>query len=434
MKRWTLAISIALALVLLAGTGGLAQTPTPVAKIEGSISAVDVPGNKVTITPEAGSAVTLNVTDKTEIGVPGKEPATLADLKAGQPVKAKYETATSAALEIEVKEAKPSNVQGQITALDPAARKVTITPKEGQPVVLAITDKTKLEVWGKELAAFSDLKMGEVVRAEYNPTTLEALEMEVKGKPESLLSPKQGFFGTVKAKTDTSLTLDTKRGEVVLTLDGDTQYWNPPQKGATLTEVKVGDRVAVLALKQDSTLLARRVLIIPPKPVRLQVTGTVSQIEGNTITLTDKDGNTYKAELPQGLVSKIEVGDLVTLTLLKTPGVEKFVAGGMMGGKEMQERHLRSLDKVKAKRAETEAEQGKKAQELEKLDGLIQKNMEQQQEMMKKVMEKAPPQARKAIEKAMENSRRGWEQAKEALKKEKKEKEKEKERGKGKKS
>ena len=426
MKIWILAMVVAVAMVLGLSTGVLAQTQTPtttptptptIAEIEGSITAVDPVAKTVTITSDSGVAITLEATDSTEVEVRGKERATLADLKVGQWAKAEYETSTKNALEIEVKEVKPAKIQGEITALDSTANKVTMAPKQGEAVILTVTDKTEIKVWGKEPAGFSDLKVGDSVKAEYDPSTKEALEIEVKAKGEPSLAVRQGFFGTVKATTDTSLTLTTKQGDVTFTLDANTQFWNPPQKDATLAAIEVGDRAAVLAVRQDSTLLARRVLVIPPKPVRTQVSGTVTKVEGNTITLTDKDGNTFTAELPKGLGAKVQVGDVLTLTLLRTHGVEKYIANGLMRGDELRDRLNGFVEKAKGRKADTDEEKGKQARDLDKLEGLLQRNMERQQEIMQKVMDKAPPQARDAIQKAMENSRRGWEQAKESLKK-----------------
>ena len=424
MKKWSIGLILAGLLVLGMGGGILAQTPTPTpafTEFQGAITAVDLAGNKVSIDPDGDAGVIiLNVTSSTEIEVPGKDEATIANLLAGDRVKATYETATLNALEIAVQAAK---VQGEITALDAATKKVTIKPKVGDPVELTVTDRTELEVWGKEPAVFADLQVGQWAKAEYNAAAAnkEAYVIEVKGKGEPSLAVRQGFFGTVKAKTADSLTLDTKQGEVVLTLDANTQYWDPPQKDGTLAAVNVGDRVAVLAEKQDGTYLAKRVLVIPAKPakpVHIQLAATVTKVEGNTITLT-KDGETFTVELPAGLAAKVQEGDLLTITLLRTPGVEKYLASGMMKAEELRERLQSHVEKVKGSKPQTDEERGRQSQNLEKLENLLRENMERQQDVMNKVIEKAPSQAKEALQKAMENSRQGWEQALAALEKDK---------------
>ncbi|MBU2009382.1 MAG: hypothetical protein KJ624_06075 [Chloroflexi bacterium] len=422
MRKLNIALVLAALLVLGAGGGIMAQTPTPTPAITQVVGAITlIAGSTVTIDPDGdAAAIVLNVTASTEIEVPGKDEATIADLLAGDRVKAKYETASLNALEIEVEAAK---VQGEITALDATAtpKKVTIKPKTGDAVVLTVTAMTELEVWGKEPAEFADLKVGQWAKAEYNATSNEAYEIEVRGKGEPSLAVRHGYFGTVKAKDDTpptlSLTLDTKQGEVVLTLDADTQYWDPPKRDATLADVNVGDRVAVLA--QDS--LAKRVLVIPAKPakpVRLQVSATVTAVDGNVITLK-KGEETFTVELPAGLAAQVQVGDVLTIALLRTPGVEKYLASGMMKDEQLRERLDSFGDKVKSIRPRNDEERGRQSQDLEKLGNLLRQNMDRHEDMMNKVMEKAPSQAREALQKAMENSRQGWEQALAALNKDK---------------
>ncbi len=172
MRKWSIALILAGLLVLGVGGGIMAQTPA-ITEVVGTIAPGGVGADKVTIAPDGGrAAITLNVTASTEIEVPGKDEATLADLKVGDRVKARYETANLNALEIVVEAAK---VQGEITALDAATKQVTIKPKVGDPIVLTVTGRTALEVWGIEPAGFGDLKVGQWAKAEYNATTKEAV-------------------------------------------------------------------------------------------------------------------------------------------------------------------------------------------------------------------------------------------------------------------
>ena len=427
MRKWSIALILGGLLVLGMAGGMLAQTPTPTAtptpipvitQVVGAITAVDVAGNKVSVAPDGGAAVVvLNVTDTTEITVPGKDDATVADLLAQDRVKAAYEAVSLNALKIAVQAEK---VQGEITALDAATTEVTLQPKVGAPVVLTVTDRTKLEVWGKEPAVFADLKLGMWAKAEYNAGTKEAYELEVKGKGEPSLATRHGFFGMVKAKGDTSLTLDTKQGEVMFLLDANTMYWDPPKKDATLADVNVGDRVAVLAERQqDGTLLAKRVLIIPPKPakpVRIQVSATVTKVEGNTITLSN-DGETYTIQLPAGLAAKVQEGDVITIALLRTAGVEKYLASGMMKAEELKDRLQGFADKVRNSGPQTDEQRVKQSRDLEKVKDMLRENMEEHQEQISRVVEKAAPQAREALQKAAEKAREGWQQAVSALEK-----------------
>ncbi len=69
-------------------------------EIKGTVAAVDTNANTVTITPTGGgSNVTLNVTPQTEIEV-NDAPGTIANIQAGMPVEAEYDSATFNAFEI----------------------------------------------------------------------------------------------------------------------------------------------------------------------------------------------------------------------------------------------------------------------------------------------------------------------------------------------
>lgn len=258
-------------------------------------------------------------------------------------------------------------------------------------------------------------------KAEYNAATKEAYLLEVKGKGEPSQAAREGFFGTVKAKTDALLTITTKQGDFDFKLDANTMYWDPPKKDATLADVNIGARVAVLAEKQqDGSLLAKRVLIIPAKPakpVRTQVTATVTKVEGNTITLTS-DAQTFTIELPAGLASKVQVGDLITIALLKTPGVEKYIASAMMKSEELRDRLQGFAEKAKDSKPQTAEERTKQTSDLERAKAMLQQNMEKHQEQLNKVIGKAAPQAQEALKKAAENAHKGWEQAISSLEKE----------------
>ena len=220
-------------MVLSTGVMAAPGPTTPVAGVEGKITAVDTTAGTVTITSENGTSISLNVTDNTDIIVPGKESATITDLQAGANVESKYEVSTRNALYIKVVNPNSARVQGQITsvnATDATAGTVTITPQKGSPVTLSVTANTDLEIWGKQQAQITDLKVGDLAAAQYDTSTKEASQIRVGASQENAAAQYQGLFGTVKDKTDTSLTVTTKQGDVTLILDASTQYWAPPRR------------------------------------------------------------------------------------------------------------------------------------------------------------------------------------------------------------
>lgn len=152
-------------------------------EVEGTVAAVDTGANTVTITPKGGgSDITLNVTTETEIEVNG-EPATIADITVGQPVKAEYAPSTLDAFEIKAGDDdggghEDEHVEGTVAAVDTDAKTVTITPNEGADTTLNVREETKIEVNG-ESATLAEVQVGEPVRAEYEGATLNAKELKV---------------------------------------------------------------------------------------------------------------------------------------------------------------------------------------------------------------------------------------------------------------
>lgn len=148
------------------------------AKVKGTIAAVDTAAGTLTITPKDGSPdVTLAVDANTYIKRNG-QPATLADLLVGDRVEAKYNPVTLLAATI-----KASNlleVKGTIAAVDTSASTVTITPSDGSPdVTLTVDANTKIERFSNP-ATLADLLVGDPVEAKYDPTTMLAFKIEVE--------------------------------------------------------------------------------------------------------------------------------------------------------------------------------------------------------------------------------------------------------------
>ena len=97
--------------------------------LKGTISAVDTGAGTVTVTPKGGGAdVVLNV-DSTTVIQRNDAAATLADLKAGDTVKAKYNAVSFLAASISAWTNWP-RVKGTITAVDTGAGTVTVTPED----------------------------------------------------------------------------------------------------------------------------------------------------------------------------------------------------------------------------------------------------------------------------------------------------------------
>ncbi len=155
-------------------------------EVQGTIAAIDLAANTVTITSEyGGDDLIVNVTADTLIEIENEgegdgeaAAATIADLVVGQSVEVVYDSETLNAFRIEVQdEENEGYAEGPITAIDAAAGTITIDCY-GAPVTLLVDASTKIEK-NDEPVVFADLRIGDEVMAEYNSATMIARRIEV---------------------------------------------------------------------------------------------------------------------------------------------------------------------------------------------------------------------------------------------------------------
>lgn len=286
-------------------------------------------------------------------------------------------------------------IKGTITAVDTTANTVTIvpaTPAGASSVTVTVTTTTRVEVWGTDNANISDLKAGMVVQARAIPVTLVAVSIRNQAPEKPGIGAKQGFFGTVATVSATSITITTNKGPVTVTVNQDTQYWNPPNKNATLADVQAGARVAVLAAQQGTSLVALRVLTIPAKPTHQQFQGVVTAISGNQVTIADSTGKTMTATVPPGRLARIALGTLVTAVVTTTPGTTQVQIKDIQDNANVLDR-LNRIASTKTGKEQSDAR--------DKLD----KGRAKHQEVLQNVMSKAPEEARQGIQKAIDKAK-----------------------------
>ncbi len=144
------------------------------ATLKGTISGVDTGAGTLTVTPKGGGTnVVLNVDSTTVIKRSGAT-ASLADLKVGDLVEAKYNPVTLLAANIS---AWPKIVWlwGTISAVDTGAGTLTVTPKNGGADVVLTVDSHTYIRRGHHSATLADLQVGDHVLASYDQGSLLAL-------------------------------------------------------------------------------------------------------------------------------------------------------------------------------------------------------------------------------------------------------------------
>jgi len=98
--------------------------------------------------------------------------------------------------------------------------------------------------------------------------------------------------GEVTAIEGATLTVATQhRGEISVQTDADTKFRVRDNADFSLADIQVGDTIAAKGRFIDESTLAARVVMRAPAELADTAHGKVTAIEGDTITIEDKDGN-----------------------------------------------------------------------------------------------------------------------------------------------
>jgi len=142
-------------------------------ELHGTVSAVDLVGNTVSITPELGGAdVVLNISLSTVITREDLV-VTLADLLVGDAVEAKYDSVSMIASFIN-SESEGGEVHGTISAVDTTAGTVSVTPELGGADVVVTVDLSTVVIRNDVPAELVDLQIGDRIEVHYDSATMIA--------------------------------------------------------------------------------------------------------------------------------------------------------------------------------------------------------------------------------------------------------------------
>ncbi len=242
---------------------------------------------------------------------------------------------------------------------------------------------------------------------------------------EAEASPR-GAFGTTSTVSigddgEGSFQLETKRGPIEVTVTSDTKYHLPTlvppwQTRAELGEpaLEDGNRVAILLTVPAADHVAQQVMILPQRPVNDHTAGVIIEVTDNTITLEDKDGNTFTFTLPEGFPES-KVGDLVTVISKRLRGIMNPVARASVGVEKIQERLNRQIEKIALRVAGGEVDEATGSKDIERLKELLKANYERHHAVLERISEKfearfaADHPARLAIERHKENAQQRYE-------------------------
>ncbi len=233
----------------------------PRLRLDGDIVQID--GTDITI-QNPGRQVLIHVDAQTRLRVPGVDEPTLSDLKAGDHIHGfAVEHADGSLWGRLLMVVDEYKLRGVVASIKGNA----ITVEQiGETLTVVSDEHTRFRVPGVESPTLADVQVGDLVG------------LLAFGRPDGTILAKavnvlRGITvrGEVTSNDNATLTIATVKGSLVLVTDADTLYDVPGVENPSLSDLQLGDRVAVLVVPHgsDTTLLAKRIAVlrVTPKPI-----------------------------------------------------------------------------------------------------------------------------------------------------------------------
>jgi hypothetical protein len=234
------------------GFGGLKADRGP----HGAITITAIDGSDLSLATEDGWTRTITVTGATVI-TKGGQPATAADLKAGDRIRFRQTKNPDGSFAITAIVVPTPAAAGEVTAVSAAS--ITIKGRGGAAQVIVVDDSTVYEL-GNTPGSKADVTVGSKIRAlgTNSGDTFTAITVRI-------LLP--DVAGEVAAKTDDSITIKRRNGSTtVVHVTDKTTFEVAGDDAATLADIAVGARIAAEGtLRADGSMDAVSVGSRPAK-------------------------------------------------------------------------------------------------------------------------------------------------------------------------
>jgi hypothetical protein len=169
---------------------------------------------------------------------------------------------------------------------------ITVERLGGETVTVYVDEETTFRISGVEDPGLEDIEMDDVVAG----VVVKQEDDTLLAKRIAVVPPKDERvrgLGKVVEVGDDSLTVETRDGGTrTVYVDDETTFRIKSVEDPGLDDINVGDVVAGQAEKQeDDTLLAKLIIVVPPKGERPRGLGKVTAVEGDTITVERRGGD-----------------------------------------------------------------------------------------------------------------------------------------------
>ena len=146
---------------------------------------------------------------------------------------------------------------------------------------------------------------------------------------EAAAANRVGVVGVLQAIGSSSLSVQTREGMQLLTINGSAGI---ESGSSAIDQLKVGDKVAVWAQNVNGQIVVRKVVIVPQSPGRTHYVGLVTNVSAGKIDVVGQQGETTSFRIDATLqklpnASRTpKVGDTVTVVAKPDPLGEGWLA------------------------------------------------------------------------------------------------------------
>ncbi len=140
--------------------------------------------------------------------------------------------------------------------------------------------------------------------------------------PPAAVPVRVGLVGVLQAVGSQSLSVQTKEGLTLLTINGAAAL---ESGSSALAQLKVGDKVAVWAQNVNGQTVVTKIVVVPQSPQRIHYVGLIASVSGDKLSVVGQQGETTTFRVDGTLQSlpdaarKPQVGDTVTVVAKPDP-------------------------------------------------------------------------------------------------------------------
>ncbi|WP_199614868.1 S-layer homology domain-containing protein [Paenibacillus alkalitolerans] len=275
----------------------------------------------ITVLNESSKPQLFEITDRTKIMIDGAPMATqLYSLYLAENRKVNLTVSENQLIRLDV----VTYVEGKVTALNTAAKTITVTTADNEKVILPYSSLTGVIIAKKASTSIADISVGTQVRL-----TMDAMQSAV-----SQIQVKKSFVYTLTSVDTISRKLNVRdglNGNLQITLDTNTALLNADGNAMALSELKADE--PVVATYTGSTLMT----IAAPRTVRGKIT-SLDTVAGK-LTVTDFNNNAREYQLSganvqsggtvNGNLTAMKVNDRVQVVVDGTGAPYIWVASAM---------------------------------------------------------------------------------------------------------